>query len=394
MAVCGLMLSEATQAANRHCPVYGHRGARGLLPENSLRGYALALELGVDFVDMDVVMTRDRVVVVHHDLALNPDIDRDASGEWVREKLLLRQMDLVDLQTYDIGRLQPGTRYAALFPSQQPVDGTRIPTLEEVIDFLNAEGGDHTGIQIEIKDDPEHPENTFSPQELAIAIAEILHRKDIVCRTEIQAFNWQILLELEKLDPAIHTAFLTDRQSEARMLDPDPRVAGKWSGGYLLKDYGNSIPRMIKALGGTLWDPEDVELTQKKINEAHAAGLKVVPWSDPEASGKEIDLPLVKQLIAMGVDGIITDRPDRLVSRDLSASDISPPGQSWQVKHQIKKDRSQQADKIKSKSHSKPNRSSCPKRSCGCQSRHPIGLPENHSSSKEANTTDNLCGNA
>lgn len=311
LAGAQLFLSIA-EAGNGPWLVYGHRGARGLLPENSLPGFARALQMGVDFVDMDVVMTRDRIVVVHHDLGLNPDIDRDASGKWVTESTLIGQMTLDELLTYDIGRIRPDSRYAALFPNQISMDGTRVPTLEEVIDYVQTQGGKQVGFQIEIKDDPEHPDDTFPPAELAKAIADILHRKKIVARTEVQAFNWQCLFELKKIDPAIHTAFLTDRTSEARMLDPDPAVAGKWSGGYLLKDYGYSIPRMIKALGGDLWDPEDVELTPKTLNEAHAVGLKVVAWSDPEASGMEIDPSLIERLKTMGVDGIITDRPDRV----------------------------------------------------------------------------------
>lgn len=283
--------------------LYGHRGARGLMPENTLPAYARALAIGVDFVDMDVVMTRDKVVVVYHDLALNPDTTRDRAGHWVRPGQFINQMTWAELQHYDVGRLNPHSEYATHFPDQVPVDGTRIPSLEEVIDYVNAHGGEHVGFQIELKDDPDYPEQGYAPDQMARAVARILQDKGVVNRTEVQAFNWQCLLELQKINPHIATAYLTDVSSLARM-KRHPTEADKWTGGHRLSDYG-TIAKMIKALGGTLWDPEDLEMTQDNLDAAHAEGLRVVPWSMAT-----LNLPLTRRLIDMGVDGIITDRPD------------------------------------------------------------------------------------
>jgi glycerophosphoryl diester phosphodiesterase len=92
----------------------------------------------------------------------------------------------------------------------------------------------------------------------------------------------------------------------------DPALAGLWSGGKLLKDYNNSLPQMIKALGGSCYEPEDVVLTREDLEEAHRLGLKVVVWSWPEHTGKAFDAALVAKLIDLGVDGIITDDPAQL----------------------------------------------------------------------------------
>ncbi len=98
------------------------------------------------------------------------------------------------------------------------------------------------------------------------------------------------------------------------MLNQDPKIAGLWSGGKLLKDYNGSIPQMIKALGGSCYEPEDVELTKHDLEEAHKLGLKVVVWTWPEHSGKAFNPVVVQKLIDWGVDGIITDDPARLNS--------------------------------------------------------------------------------
>ena len=291
--------------------LYGHRGARGLAPENTLPGYQKALALGVDYIDMDVMMTQDHVLVVQHDLTLNPNLTRDAKGQWIpNNKKVVKELTLKELQTYDVGRIKSKTQYAHYFPEQRPVDGTHIPTLKEVIDYAKSIKGDRVGFQIEIKNDPNLPDVTHTPEELARALVKLLVAEKIVDRTQVQAYDWRCLLAIQKLNPRIATAYLTDEDQEKLMHDKDPQKAGLWTAGRLLKDYHDSIPQMIKALGGKYWDPQDATLTPERVREAHRLGLKVVAWSWTEKAGKDVDVGLVKKLIAMGVDGIITDRPD------------------------------------------------------------------------------------
>jgi glycerophosphoryl diester phosphodiesterase len=272
--------------------LYGHRGARGLMPENTLPSYATALKTKVDYVDMDVVMTKDHVLVVYHDLALNPDITRDLHGRWIKKKVLIKDLTLEQLQQYDVGRINPNSNYGKLFYEQHAVDQTQIPTLRNVIQFVKTHSGNKNnkkvGFQIEIKNDPAHPDWTYSPNEIAKNLIKIIDEEKIADRTEVQAFDWQCLEVLQQLAPYITTAYLTDRATP-HLFD---------------------VPIKIYELGGKLWDPQDTELTQAKLDEAHRLGLKVVTWSYPEESGKVHDEAMVKKLIKMGVDGIITDRPD------------------------------------------------------------------------------------
>ena len=118
--------------------VIGHRGAAGLLPENTLAAFRRGCELGGDAIELDVLASADGHLVVHHDFRLKPEITRSADGAWIRpgSPPAIKDLTLAQLKTYDIGRLQPKTAYAARFPQQTPVEGERIPTLKEAIDLF------------------------------------------------------------------------------------------------------------------------------------------------------------------------------------------------------------------------------------------------------------------
>jgi glycerophosphoryl diester phosphodiesterase len=121
------------QGAHNRVYVIGHRGAAGLAPENTLAAFKKALELGVDAVEMDALLTVDGEVVVHHDFWLKPEMTRTPQGMWLQGKSgpVIKNLTLAELKTYDVGRLQPHTLYASRYPDQQPADGERIPTLRD-----------------------------------------------------------------------------------------------------------------------------------------------------------------------------------------------------------------------------------------------------------------------
>lgn len=288
--------------------IYGHRGARGLMPEQTLPAYVAALRLGVDYVDMDIGMTKDGVLVITHDLTLNPDLTRDENGQWITDRIPIRSLTLRELQKYDVGRLKPGTQYASYFPHQRPVDHTPIPNLREIVRFVKEIAGDKVGFQIEIKTDPTQPELTASPKEFARALYQLMREEDIGNRTEVQAFDWRCLVELNKLSKNIKTAYLSDHTTEVM----DDTETGTWTAGLLPKDYGYSLPTMVKHLGGYCWEPYEMDLTKNDLDEAHRLGLKVVAWGWPEQEGMEFNYERIEKLIDFGVDGIIADRPDIL----------------------------------------------------------------------------------
>jgi glycerophosphoryl diester phosphodiesterase len=257
-------------------------------------------------------------VIVSHDIKLNPDIVRGQDGKFITDRKLVKSLSLEEIKKYDVGSMDTSCAYSRFFPAQIGMDGVRMPTLKEVIQFVISKTNRKVGFQIEFKTDPEHPDWTYTPAEFAAALYEILQVENIVGICEIQSFDWRCLYELQKLDKSVKTAYLTEWDNEPgtpySFFDSDPAIAGLWTGGVLVKDHKNSIPQMVKDMGGTCWEPEDVVLTKAKLDEAHRLGLKVVVWTWPEHSGTTFNVGLVSELIDWGVDGIITDDPGMLIS--------------------------------------------------------------------------------
>ena len=133
----------------------GHRGARGLAPENTLPAFATALSLGVTTLELDTGITKDGVVVISHNTTLNPDITRDRAGQWLGGPgPAIYNLTFPELQQYDVGRIKPGTDYAKQFPEQKAVDGTRIPRLAELFALVKKSGNEQIRFNIETKLSP------------------------------------------------------------------------------------------------------------------------------------------------------------------------------------------------------------------------------------------------
>src|SRR5262245_23335544 len=150
----------------------GHRGARGLAPENTLAAFALALDLGVTTLETDLAVTRDNVLVISHDPALNPDLVRDSDGRWIKAPgPSIHSLTLAELKRYDIGRTDPAARYALQFPQQKAVDGERFPTIAELFALAKARGKP-VRFNIETKIRPAQPGETVDPATFARLVVE------------------------------------------------------------------------------------------------------------------------------------------------------------------------------------------------------------------------------
>lgn len=273
----------------------GHRGARGLAPENTLVSFQRALDEGADTLELDVLLTADGVAVVTHDPALNPDLTRDATGRWLTGPgPVVRTLTLAQLQTYDVGRARPGSRVALEFPQQQPADGQRIPMLKAVL----ALGGPATRFNIEIKQDPRVPEQ-FAPLDTVVdAVVREVVDAGVGTRVLIQSFNWHVLQRAQQVAPQLHTSYLTMQRPNANTV-----ASPAWMAGFSLAAQG-SVPRMVKAAGGRWWAPNFRDVTAEAVREAHALGLKVAVWTVNDVAD-------MRQMLALGVDALITDYPDR-----------------------------------------------------------------------------------
>jgi glycerophosphoryl diester phosphodiesterase len=284
----------------------GHRGARGLAPENTLEGFAVALAIGVTTLELDLAMTRDDVLVVSHDRRLNPDHTRGPDGKFLdAEGPPIRSLTLAELQRYDVGRLKPGTDYARSFPEQRPVDGARIPALAELFDLVKRAGADHVRFNIETKITPTSGNETSDPETFAAAFAKAVSDAGLVSRVSMQSFDWRTLMALKRIAPEIERVCLTAEALNFDTIRRGEPGASPWTAGLDIDDFGGSVPRLVAAAGCQVWSPLYRNAKADDVATAKALGLKVIPWTVNERAHME-------RLIALGVDGIITDYPDRL----------------------------------------------------------------------------------
>lgn len=303
------MLSHA--APVQALDLQGHRGARGLAPENTLPAFERALAIGVHTLELDVGISADDVPVIHHDPALNADTTRDAQGNFLTSKgPALRALSFAQLQTYDVGRLKPGTPYAARFPTAQAIDGTRIPALRDLfarLAQLEKTDARYRAIRfnIETKLSPLAPDETAPPERFVELMLRDIRAAQLEQRVTLQSFDWRTLQLVQRLAPQIPTVYLSAQQPGFGTIDAaKPEVALPWTAGYKLQDHG-SVPAMVKAAGGKVWSPYFADVTPALLAQAQQLGLLVVVWTVNEAAD-------IERMLALGVDGIISDYPDRV----------------------------------------------------------------------------------
>ncbi|MGJ4999606.1 glycerophosphodiester phosphodiesterase [Bradyrhizobium sp. HKCCYLS3077] len=306
--LCAALLLAAVSSPALAFDIEAHRGGRALHPENTLQAFAAALALGVDTLELDVGVTRDGVLVVSHERRLNPDLARDAAGNYVAPPgPLLIDLPLADVQSYDVGQIRPGSDYARQFPEQQALTGAipppRIPTLKQVIDLVRGSGNDKVRLNIETKLDPALPDEAPDPERFVSLLLDLIDAEHFADRIMIQSFDWRTLQLVQQRAPQIPTVYLSLQRGKAPTVSLTE--ASRWTAGFNPADHGGSLPSTIRAAGGKVWSPYFADVTPELISEAHALGLQVVVWT----VNKPEDMA---RLIENGVDGIISDRPDLL----------------------------------------------------------------------------------
>lgn len=262
--------------------VQGHRGARWVRPENTIPAFEYALQVGVDTLEMDTLVTKDDQIVVYHDPVLNPSICLDGKGKKIKSKIPIRSLTLKELKAYDCGSL-----VNPRFPNQVAQPKTAIPTLEEVLEWVKKSkysAAKSVLFNIEAKSDEDHPEFSPSPEEFVKLIIEEIKKQDLLDRVTIQSFDLRCLKIARQLEPKLSLSILI----QSRFLSTEKAVK-------LMKEYQVQV-----------FSPNFEWLNAKDVVALHKIGARVIPWT---ANDKEE----WQSLIAMGVDGIITDNPKELL---------------------------------------------------------------------------------
>ena len=266
--------------------IEGHRGCRGLMPENTIPAMMKALELGVTTLEMDAVITKDNQVILSHEPFFNHEITTLPDGKYITEQdersLNIYQMTYAQTQTYDVG-LKPHPR----FPNQRRLKATK-PLLREVIENAEAyhklKGGSPVFYNIETKTQPATDNNYHpAPEEFVNTLMKVIYAENVSDRVIIQSFDFRTLQVLHKKYPGMKTAALVE--------DYDKRT----------------LEEQLKALGfkPTIYSPAYSLVTPELVTKCHQKQIKVIPWT---VNDKES----IDKMKAMGVDGIITDFPDLL----------------------------------------------------------------------------------
>ncbi len=281
----------------------GHRGARGLLPENTIEGFRRALELGVSTLELDLGVTRDREVVVCHDRSINPKICRRVDGTTILTPALLRQLSLAEVQSFDCGALNPDPKRFPE-PPRENVPGARIPTLRDVFRLAADFGDDRVRFNLEVKIDPE-VDDTVPIEEFVALVVGLVEERGLVPRVTLQSFDWRVLELAKQRAPELTTAALLAPES----------MKPEWLGGLDPKALGGTSLGLLRAadayvdLYSPYWRlivPRSPVYLGSSVAEIQAAGFPVVPWTVNSKRRME-------KMLDLGVDGLITDYPDVLI---------------------------------------------------------------------------------
>ena len=272
LAILLPMILSGTLAA-AEIPVHGHRGARTVLPENTIPGFEHAISHGADWIEIDLWATKDNVLVVTHDPVMNDTICRGPAGA----ETTIRKMTAAEVKQWDCGaRTHPD------FPRQKAVPGTRVPTFDEVLAL--APSGKFQ-FNVEIKSNPERPELAPPPEEYARLVIDAIRRRKLENRVMIQSFDWRLLHATAKLAPELPRSALFPRSRDEVQRD-------------FVEVAKDANVKMVSVRHDTV--------TPGKVKNAHAAGNKVIAWT--------ANTPDVwERMIAAGVDEIITDDPAGLI---------------------------------------------------------------------------------
>ncbi len=308
----------ATAQGNQEAfDLQAHRGGMGLMSEGTLAAFANALELGVSTLELDTQLTRDGEVVVTHDRQVQARNCQDTAPAFANDPdypyvgKYIKNLSLAQVQTLDCG-----SKRLDVHPDQQTVPGASMPLLKEVLELVKQYQAHGLMLNIETKVEAGAPEETAPRDEFVRGVLAVIADSGIQNQVTIQSFDWGALMLVRDLAPDIPVVALTNGQSFLRCGE-----AGRsaWLGGLDMDDFDCDVVAAAHSFGasalspvhghpqdGRIGDTDYVPfVTADMIQRAHSLGMKVIPWTvDDKAT--------MAYLIELGVDGLITDYPDRL----------------------------------------------------------------------------------
>ncbi|SFP81189.1 glycerophosphoryl diester phosphodiesterase [Amycolatopsis arida] len=316
VGLLGSGLGTAQAKPRPEFDIQAHRGGLGLTVESTLAAFSRAMELGVTTLELDIQITEDGRDVVTHDRRINPAKCADTAPafpddpEFPYAGKYVKNLTFAQVRTMDCG-----SQRLPNHPDQQLSPGATMPTLAEVFDLARRHHAWGIRFNVETKVEAAAPHETAPREQFVRRAAWEVTRSGFAHNTTIQSFDWGALMLMRRTAPWLRTVALT----QPEFLQVGQPGKSPWLGGLDIDDFDGSPVRAVRTFGasalspvhgnpqgGSVTDPDYVPFTTKAlVDEAHRAGLRVVPWTIN-------DKATMHKLIDDGVDGIITDYPDRL----------------------------------------------------------------------------------
>lgn len=307
---------SATAKPRKQFDIQAHRGGIGLTVEGTLAAFSNAMKLGVTTLELDIQITRDGKDVITHDRQINPAkcVDtgpvRQGDPQFPYAGKYVKDLTFAQVRTLDCGSLRHPDH-----PGQQLSPGAKMPTLAELFALAREHRAWHVKFNIETKVEAAAPEETAPREQFVERAASEIRRSGFARNVTIQSFDWGALMLMRERAPELPVVALT----QPEFLQVGQPGKSPWLGGLDIDDFDGSPVEAVGSFGasalspvhgnpqgGVVGDPDYVPFTTKDlVTEAHRAGIKVIPWTVN-------DKATMAKLIEDGVDGIITDYPDRL----------------------------------------------------------------------------------
>ena len=288
-----------------HIKIYGHRGARGDLPENTLDSFLYLFDNFIGAYETDILISKDLIPVITHDFKLDPSLTKDINGEWITdENIKIFDLTYEELSKYDVGTLNKLSKYGRRFINQKSLPNQKIPKLTDLLSLTKKSQIENLVINLEIKSTPSQDNLTPQPKEMVGLILDVVNNFGLNEKIIYSSFDWRVLREIKEQSPETPRAYLTFQQQTGTKISGTIYDQSPWMDFMPLKN-AIELPILIASLGGQAWHPYYRDITKKMIQNSHEANLPVNVWTVNDEDE-------MLKMIEYGVDGIMTDYPLKL----------------------------------------------------------------------------------
>ena len=285
--------------------IYGHRGARGDLPENTLESFKYLFKNNINAYETDILISKDLIPVITHDFRLDPSFTKDNEGNWITdENIIIFDLSYDELLKFDVGSLNKLSRYGRRFVNQKTLENQKIPKLSELLELSSKNKSENLLINLEIKSTPDEENLTPTPEEMVKLVMKEVNKSNLQNKIIISSFDWRTLTEIKNHYPEISRAYLSFQQQTGIKIKNTIYNRSPWMS-FLPFFEKYELPKIIKSQGGKALHPYHKDITKKLVDISHQEDLPVNVWTVNEEND-------MLKMIEYGVDGIMTDYPLRL----------------------------------------------------------------------------------